>query len=96
MISGLRRPLGDDGEIDVAVDQEGGIDQLATDLAGQGGPGRPAPMLAATSAMVTGLGKERMEPSGSLMSGMLAGLRQKVRSSRTFQQTNGCKLDYDF
>ena len=42
-------------------------------------------MLAATSAIVTGFSKERMEPSGSLISGM-TGLKAKKKcgASRTF------------
>jgi hypothetical protein len=64
--------LGNDGQIDI-LGQSGKRyrPELAIHLAGQRRAGQTSANAAATSAMVTGCSKERMEPSGNLILGMV-------------------------
>ena len=60
--------VGDDRDVRVALDAEGGVDQLAVDLAAASAArASPAPIDCAISATVTGPGKGLLEPSGRRM-----------------------------
>ncbi|MDT8383752.1 MAG: hypothetical protein RRB22_04990 [Gammaproteobacteria bacterium] len=67
--------------METVLNQEGGIDPLAVDLAGQC-RAKPAPMLATTSATVTGCSNLHSEPSGKRTTGI-------VRTKK-YQHPTGC------
>ena len=79
--------VGDDGEIGVLLDANEVSTNWPSTLPASAARARPAPMLAATSATVTGASKTRSEPSGSRITGMSDTFGNEKSPRRGFLQS---------
>jgi hypothetical protein len=95
-LQAFRILVGDDGQIDVLVDQVRGIHQLAVDLAGQRGLARPVAMLDATCATVTGPSNSRAEPSGRRTEIIVISMCGKTKSGKMRTKKRGLAAFFSF